>query len=479
MSARALYCGAAGLCVATAACMGPHEDAGADSGPANSEDVANVEVALSAIPTGVLCVKVTTTVSGQAVTTPLLTVSSGQSSTSLSLGQLPLGAAAFTGSAYAVACASVTTATQAAWITDPVTTTLAAGTVTVVPLTFRKINPVTVSANFDSLANISVGSGTTFAVMTDGTVKSLGWTGSPVLPQSVSQVTIGNGWQCARGAGRLWCWGYNANGVLGPSVALGATQNTPVEVTGAFNFTDISAGDSHVCVTVSSVNTFCWGANGSGQIGNGTLTNSAIPVQLTNYASIVAGSNHTCAISPDGTLACWGANTFGQTGKGSTSTAEPYPLAIALNDVARIALGADSTCAMRADGTIRCWGSGESGQLGNGTTTAKLVPTQVTGLTDAVDIVAGFHHYCARRLGGLVSCWGRGPMLGNGVGDDSSVPVQVPGLTNVAQIRAHLSSHTCAELTDRSVKCWGSNLYGTIGDGTVTFASLPTLAKLP
>jgi alpha-tubulin suppressor-like RCC1 family protein len=95
----------------------------------------------------------------------------------------------------------------------------------------------------------------------------------------------------------------------------------------------VAAGARHTCAILADATVSCWGANESGQLGNGKVDSSNVPVQvlgLTNVDAIVAGGAHSCARRTDGTVWCWGANTSGQLGDGITLSS-PSPL------VARVA----------------------------------------------------------------------------------------------------------------------------------------------
>lgn len=96
------------------------------------------------------------------------------------------------------------------------------------------------------------------------------------------------------------------------------------------------------------------------------------------------------------------------------------------------------------------------------------------GLTSVAEIATAERHACARMVDGTVRCWGRNSegQLGDGTTTSRAVPAPVLGLTNVAEIAA-VGNRTCARLTDATVSCWGSNWQGELGDGTTTSRSVP------
>jgi hypothetical protein len=246
----------------------------------------------------------------------------------------------------------------------------------------------------------------------------------------------------------------------------------------------VSAGGLHTCAVKTDHTLWCWGSNFYGQLGDGSTTNRTAPVQVsghaTDWAAVAAGASHTCAVRTDHTLWCWGLNGNGEFGNGTT-TDSPVPVQVGGHtaDWAAVAAGTGNTCAVKTDHTLWCWGSDFYGQLGDGSTTNRTAPVQVSGhATDWAAVAAGAagaSHICAVRANGTLWCWGDNTydQLGDGTTTGSPVPVQVSGhATDWAAVTAG-GIHTCAVKTDHTLWCWGDNTYGQVGDGSTTTRTVP------
>jgi alpha-tubulin suppressor-like RCC1 family protein len=144
-----------------------------------------------------------------------------------------------------------------------------------------------------------------------------------------------------------------------------------------------------------------------------------------------------------------------------------------------VAAGEESTCALLPDGRVKCWGQNHGGQLGDGTGKDSNVPVLVSGVANAVAVSAGYGHGCAVLATGTIQCWGRSS-LGDGSGSTSLVPVGVAGITNAVAVTCgsgELDGHDCAVLSDGTVKCWGYNVDGALGNGTVNDSEVPVVAS--
>jgi alpha-tubulin suppressor-like RCC1 family protein len=278
--------------------------------------------------------------------------------------------------------------------------------------------------------------------------------------------------------GTIQCWGTNYTGQLGLGGATGEHGGvpfalTPNPVVGMNNAIALAVGGFFTCAIVPDHTVRCWGRNQDGQLGNGDDTiDTSVPGPVSNLgpvASMSAGGYHACAILPDNTVKCWGRNDDGQLGTGDRTRATTP---VAVNGLrlppTMISAGGYHTCALLPDHTVQCWGRNIYGQVGQPSTTgAFLIPTTVPGITTAVGLASEFFHTCAILADGTMRCWGMNTAgeIGDGSISDSAPPTQVAGISMA--IAAGLgSSHTCALLSSTAVRCWGENIYGALGNGS-------------
>ncbi len=246
-------------------------------------------------------------------------------------------------------------------------------------------------------------------------------------------------------SGYVMAWGDNEDGQLGDGTYI--SSNVPVEVAadGNISFTAVAAGGTH-SLALAYEHVFAWGENENGQLGDGTYRDSDVPVivegELNYVTAIAAGATNSLALLKDGHVMAWGDNEDGQLGNG-TYTESDVPVEVTgLSEVTAIAANGSHCLALLKDGHVMAWGDNEDGQLGNGTYTESDVPVEVTGLSEVTAIAAGSTHSLARLANGHVMTWGANyyGQLGNESIYDSDVPVEVTGLSDVTAIaggRAH------------------------------------------
>lgn len=299
---------------------------------------------------------------------------------------------------------------------------------------------------------------------------------------TVTKIAAGDTHTCAiTNSGGAKCWGQNNYGQLGNNST--TASRVPVDVVGLTSgLASIATGTGYTCAVTTAGGAKCWGNNANGMLGNNSTSSTQVPTDVygltSGVASISAGTYHTCAVTTGGGVKCWGANQYGQLGNNSTTQSlVPVNVSGLTAGVAQLAVGEDyHTCAVTASGGAKCWGYNYYGQLGTGNTVQSLVPVDVAGLTSGVaSLSAGSSAVCAVTTAGGAKCWGQNisGRLGNGTTSSSSVPVDVSGLTSgVASISSrHFNS--CAITTAGGVKCWGWNIYGQLGNGTLTDSSVP------
>jgi alpha-tubulin suppressor-like RCC1 family protein len=185
---------------------------------------------------------------------------------------------------------------------------------------------------------------------------------------------------------RAYCWGRNLYGELGvdpDSVDCGEycpCSAEPVAVSGGLSFTWVAAGRYHSCGLTTSGDAYCWGSNGSGQLGDGTTSGSSTPVPVSGgrqFFALTVQSRQNCGLTADSAAYCWGSNGSGQLGDGTRiSRSAPVPVVGGLRFTA-IETGSYHTCAVTGEGVAYCWGGNSYGELGDGTTEQRLAPVRV------------------------------------------------------------------------------------------------------
>lgn len=306
-----------------------------------------------------------------------------------------------------------------------------------------------------------------------------------------------------------YCWGAGASGQLGNGLSADSSVPVAVSTTGVLSgktILAIAAGDNYTCAIASDNQAYCWGGNGAGQLGNNSTTPSNTPV-VVNTSGVLSGKtvlslsasvfgSHVCALASDNKTYCWGANSSGQLGNNST-TQSAVPVAVDMTGVLAgktitlVTTGTGHSCAIASDGLAYCWGSNWGGQLGIGTSGGNSpIPVVVSssGILSGktiTQIAGGKNNTCAIASDNQAYCWGYGGTGGNGNnGGSSNVPVAVytagyfAGKTVLSISRGGFDN-ACAIASDYKAYCWGNNgTYGMLGDNTTTDRNVPTPVRM-
>jgi alpha-tubulin suppressor-like RCC1 family protein len=327
----------------------------------------------------------------------------------------------------------------------------------------------------------------------------------------VSQVALGEGTHACAVLfdGTVSCWGANAQGQLGDGTTTShplpaAVRTSSVSPEPLIAVRQVTVGGEHTCAAMLDGGVRCWGNGSGGRLGNGASVSQSAPVEVRASSSdasplqgvqqVSAGNSHTCALLATGTVKCWGNNGSGRLGDGtSTSRTSPVDvrtsvsMATPLTGVVQIAAGAFHTCALLETGGVRCWGQNVSsapgtfaGQLGDGTATSRTSPVEVIGLPGpAVQVAAGQYHTCAVLGDGDLWCWGHngnGRLAVGSIDTANHLQPQHAAVTGVAQVATGVAQ-TCARSISGSLRCWGANAQGQLGNGSQTDTASPTVVS--
>jgi alpha-tubulin suppressor-like RCC1 family protein len=120
--------------------------------------------------------------------------------------------------------------------------------------------------------------------------------------------------------------------------------------TATLPFAQVSAGYLHTCGLTTGSKIYCWGHNGSGQLGDGTTTRRAFPILVAGgllFRGVSAGENHTCGVTRGFRVYCWGYNGSGQLGDGTNISTRVLPVPVAGGRPFRLVSAASThTCAL-------------------------------------------------------------------------------------------------------------------------------------
>jgi alpha-tubulin suppressor-like RCC1 family protein len=294
---------------------------------------------------------------------------------------------------------------------------------------------------------------------------------------TVVDIQLGNDFGCAlTEVGAVWCWGDNESGQLGdgtttessvPRRVLGSGRSNPVR--------QISVGTASACAVLQTTAIRCWGRGNEGQLGDGAATSNSTWVKPYGFGrrgarNVSVGEFSTCAVKTNGALYCWG-----EYGMGESDTPKSVSGFKSEQSATTVAVGTRHICVIKPNNGLRCWGANDYGQLGNRTTTTSESSVPVYGFsTGGVrSVTVGSHDTCAVKRNQSVWCWGRFDFTAGGVADYPILqPVSVPGLRGASSTSKidSLYFRTCLVKLNQTVVCMRG---GGSTDG------LPTLLETP
>jgi alpha-tubulin suppressor-like RCC1 family protein len=264
------------------------------------------------------------------------------------------------------------------------------------------------------------------------------YTSGVLSGKTILSLSAGNIHNCVVASdNNAYCWGNGGNGRLGNNS--GSQSQVPVAVNTAGvlsgkTIASIAAGSSHTCAIASDSLLYCWGYNANGYLGNNSTTQSQVPVAVDTsgalngkiMTSVSSKFYDTCALSSDSQVYCWGNNGSAQLGVGDVMVRlTPQRVATYLpgrkigvegKTILAVSNGYFHTCAIASDSQAYCWGYNSDGQLGGGTTFASSIGPHVVAVDTSgvlsgktiVSISASYYHTCAIASDNQAYCWGSG-----------------------------------------------------------------------
>lgn len=289
----------------------------------------------------------------------------------------------------------------------------------------------------------------------------------------------------ARGGGTFGgSWGRNDFGSLGRGVydlvGVFSPSTFPAPMVELNDAVKIVGGHWSAYALRGDGSVWGWGGNGYAALGRTDVVSTPTPATIAgieNAVAISAGIDFAAALRKDGTVLVWGANYYGQYGNGQVYGYDIGPRAVPDMDcVISLSAGALHVAVVKSDGRVWTWGNGGEGALGNGVVGGWVpTPYEVPGISNARAVAAGYYHTLVLLEDGTVKAFGRNfeGQIGDGTdGNYRPSPVTIPGLTNVRAVRGG-AFNSYAILDDGTVRAWGSN-GGAVGNGSLNRQSTPT-----
>jgi alpha-tubulin suppressor-like RCC1 family protein len=291
-------------------------------------------------------------------------------------------------------------------------------------------------------------------------------------------------------------WGHNDFGQLGNGTSTDASTPVRVRLPGGTKLQQVRAGCNHTVALTSTGHVLAWGINGYGELGNDSIASSEIPVRVriprgTKVTAVRAGCDFSLALTSKGRVLAWGNNSYGQLGNGTTTDSH-VPVRVQLpagTKVTAISAGNSFALARTTSGRVLAWGQNTNAELGNDSTTSSDVPLRVD-LPPGVRVTivsAGYNFAVARAAGRAFAyfAWGANNLgqYGDGSTAGSATPVGVistvrgPGHVHLASLFAGCG-HTLALFSNGVMLAWGANSEGQLGNGTTTSSDSPVAVKL-
>lgn len=278
----------------------------------------------------------------------------------------------------------------------------------------------------------------------------------------------------------LWCWGSGDSDIFDDGDTEGAWPSRvtePTQIGEDVDWQEVSTSpddssySNYLCGIDTSDSLWCLGANGDGQLGDGTNEDRQQPQSVDDeeWQSVDTSQRHACGIRADSTLWCWGSNADGRLGTGDTEDSDNPVQVGDDDDWEHVVAGHEFSCGLRDGGTAYCWGANSHGQLGDDTLEPSSSPVEVDGDHDWVELVVTnreLSKVCGVTQAGPMYCWGNEERGSLGTGEDGSFREEAPvEVIDVDDFTAGAVGwgHSCGIESSGDLYCWGTDLMGQLG----------------
>lgn len=252
--------------------------------------------------------------------------------------------------------------------------------------------------------------------------------------------------------GTAYCWGVNGSGQLGVGV-VGGEAFAPLRVDTDRRFVSIALSGNRACALTADGETYCWGQSNIGFLNNGTSAVVSVPTRVIGvpaFATIATNAATTCGLAESGAVTCW--------------EDRPIPVPQGLPAFQRLVMGGTNSCGLTAAGEAYCWGGNAHGQLGR----LDAQPPAIIGEQLRFrSLSPGTSHMCGATIDGVAHCWGLNQRGQLGLGRISDNERVTPVATSLQFDAMSVGAQNSCGLVGRTAYCWGYSPHGQIGYGDV------------
>jgi alpha-tubulin suppressor-like RCC1 family protein len=276
--------------------------------------------------------------------------------------------------------------------------------------------------------------------------------------------------------GTLWAWGSNSYGQLGDGSQ--SDKAVPVQIGSDKDWKAVLGGGEQSSMAQKKDGTlWAWGDSNTKQLGLVSGSSSTTPAlcnsNLTKIKTAQFGTTHTAAISEDGNLWLWGNNSYGQLGVSKMEAEKPKQLGT--SEWSSCSAGFIHNVAIKKDSTLWAWGGNVMNEVGDGTMTQQDIPVLINKEKCWIFADAGLHHNLAIKKDGTLWAWGANAngQLGNKNTAQKSKPVKIGKDTDWVSVEAGFDVSFGIK-KDGSLWSWGANYAGFLGNGGKENGLVPT-----